>query len=94
MNKNETTTPAAQKPRDADNNPSLSDAQIDAAASAFGDTLAQQKKVRIKIPKDPINPADSFVPVCVNGYIYQINRGESVDVPQTVAELLEEGKYI
>lgn len=72
----------------------LSDAQIDAAANNFGEALAAQDKVRIKIPVDPLNPADSFVPVCVNGYIYQINRGATVDVPETVADLLEQANYL
>ena len=50
--------------------------------------------VRIKIPVDPQNPSDIVVPVMINGYIWRINRGETVDVPEEVAKILEEAKYI
>jgi hypothetical protein len=32
--------------------------------------------------------------VCINGYNYFLNRGESVEVPAPVAELLEMAAYI
>ncbi len=72
----------------------LSDAEIDEAAAGFGAALHNQEKVRIKIPIDPLNPTDSFVPVCINGYVYQINRGKTVEVPQSVADILEDAKYL
>lgn len=50
--------------------------------------------VRIKIPVDPLNPKDLIVSVMINGYIWQIKRGETVDVPEQVANILEEAKYI
>ena len=56
--------------------------------------LAAQPKVRVRIPKNELNEDDRVVPVSVNGYNYFINRGESVEVPQTVAELLEGAGYI
>ena len=54
----------------------------------------QEEKVKIVIPKDPINKNDSFVPVAINGYIYQIKRGETVEVPKEVARILKEAGYI
>ena len=72
----------------------MTDAQIDAISESVGDTLRKSDKVRIKIPIDQLNKSDKVVPVCVNGHIYRINRGETVEVPAVVAEVLEQGGYI
>ncbi|MDD6174919.1 MAG: hypothetical protein PUC59_04080 [Firmicutes bacterium] len=48
----------------------------------------------MRIPKNELNEDDRVVPVSINGYNYFINRGESVEVPKTVAELLEGAGYI
>lgn len=55
--------------------------------------LGKQKKVRIRIPVDKLNKKDTFVPVSVNGYIFQIQRGIAVEVPETVANILENAGY-
>jgi hypothetical protein len=60
----------------------------------FKAELDSQPKVRIKIPVDPRNPKDKVVPVGINGYFYYINRGETVEVPEVVADILEKAKYI
>ena len=67
---------------------------LDAQARSTGAVLAKEKKVRIKIPEDRKNPMNRVVPVCVNGYLYYINRGETVEVPETVAEILTQAQYI
>lgn len=36
----------------------------------------------------------NFETVCINGYIIQIKRGEQVEVPQVVYDILEEGNLI
>ena len=54
----------------------------------------KESTVKIKIPVDPMNPKDIVVPVMINGYIWRINRGETVEVPEAVANILEEAKYI
>jgi predicted Mrr-cat superfamily restriction endonuclease len=59
-----------------------------------GKALSEQKKVRVRIPADKLNKHDVVVPVCVNGYTYQIKRGEWVEVPQTVADILEQAGYL
>lgn len=46
------------------------------------------------MPKDKLNKEDVVVPVCINGYTYQIKRGEWVDVPEEVARILEEAGYM
>lgn len=56
--------------------------------------VLKKKTIRIKIPIDPLNPKDLVVPVMINGYIWQIKRGETVDVPEEVAKILENAKYI
>ncbi len=56
--------------------------------------LNAQKKVRVRIPLHPLNEDDRVVPVSVNGYNFFIRRGEWVEVPETVAELLANADYI
>ncbi len=66
----------------------------DAQARSTGAMLAREHKVRIKIPEDHRNPSNRVVPVCINGYLYYINRGQSVEVPETVAAILTQAQYI
>lgn len=57
--------------------------------------LPQEEAAKIKAAKEAGKPyAVPFETVCINGYIYQIQRGEKVDVPQTVADILEEAGLI
>ena len=46
-----------------------------------------KKKVRLPLLKD--KNALNYVPVCINGYIYQVKRGVEVEVPDYVAEVLK-----
>ena len=54
----------------------------------------KESTVKIKIPVDPMNPKDLIVPIMINGYKWKIKRGETVEVPEAVADILEEAKYI
>lgn len=66
---------------------------FDAEAKKWGKELAKEKKVKIKIKsrgKKDISP----VPVGINGYFFWINKNETVEVPETVADLLREADYI
>ena len=72
----------------------MSEAEIDKVAKETGVALKAEEKVKIKIPVDQLNKNDDSVPVVVNGYIYQIKRGERVEVPEVVANILEEAGYI
>lgn len=72
----------------------LSDNEIDKITKNTGELLSEMPKIRIKIPRDQLNKEDDFVPVSVNGFIYQIKRGEAVSVPETVADILTEAGYI
>ena len=59
-----------------------------------GAALAKERQVTLVVPKSELNPQEKMVPVTINGYTYQILRGEQVTVPQTVADILKEAKYI
>lgn len=72
----------------------ITEADIDRMAKEAGERIKSEKKVSVKIQKDPLNPKDGVVPVCINGYFYQIKRGEKVEVPETVADILENAGYI
>lgn len=61
---------------------------------AMKTAFAKEKKVRIKIPVDALNPKDLNVTVQVNGYTFLIMRGETVEVPESIANILSEAKYI
>ncbi|MNS90912.1 hypothetical protein D3C72_1249840 [compost metagenome] len=64
---------------------------LERKAAAAEKTVAQQlksmKKVSILIPDDPQNPSDKVVPIGFNGVIYTVPRGESVEVPEAIAEI-------
>ncbi len=44
----------------------------------------------IFIPKDPQNKDDTHYPIGVNGIIFNVRRGEMVQVPLAVAEVWED----
>ena len=49
--------------------------------------MANAKKVKIKIPLTRTDKNDVYV--CLNGVGYLIKRGEEVEVPKGVAEILQ-----
>lgn len=57
------------------------------------EAVEKQDKVKIKIPKLR-DRQDEYVPVGINGFIQYIPVCESVEVPEQVAELLENAGYI
>jgi maltose-binding protein MalE len=58
----------------------------------FVKKLQKETKIKVRIKEDPKDKND--VPVCINGYIWQIKRGEFVEVPETVAKILAQAGYI
>ena len=72
----------------------LTDADFDREAKKWGKIYAKEPKRKIKIylPKDSKDTAP--VPVIINGYSYFINKGETVEVPESVAKILEKANYI
>lgn len=59
-----------------------------------GAELKKEEKITITIPKSELNPHEMNVPVTVNGWTYNIKRGERVEVPMTVFNILKEAKYL
>ena len=74
--------------------PNFTDNQLDNMAKGMKAIFDEMEKVKIRIPIDKQNPKDLIVPVCINGYIFQIERGKMVEVPQTVYDVLEESGYL
>lgn len=73
----------------------ISDKELVAESKKTAKELkSTQKMVPIIIPKSELNPHDTIVPVCINGYLWQIKRGEEVMVPEEVKNILREAKYI
>lgn len=54
----------------------------------------KDKKVEVRIPKGKNDTGMNFVPVCINGKITKIKRGEKVMVSPLVAKILEESGYL
>ena len=52
------------------------------------DILAKEKKVRIRIPKDPLNPQIPSMFVYINELSYEIALGEEVEVPESIYKIL------
>ena len=77
---------------------SIENVKIDAkhteVAKKTAKAIKNKKMVEIKIPIDSQNPKDLIVPVIINGYRWEIKRGEKVVVPAQVAKILEEANYI
>lgn len=74
--------------------PAINDKELVESAKKVGETLSKMDKVNVRIPVDEKNPEDKFVPVTISGYTYQIERGQSVEVPKEVERILIEAKYI
>lgn len=87
--------------------PQMTESQMDKITDNTKKLLAEQPKVSIKLflPQDEMKKIEAaraegkkvetpFETVCVNGHIFQIQRGTKVEVPQTVADILEESGMI
>lgn len=54
------------------------------------DILDSEPKVKIRLHKDKNNKEDMFV--AINGRGYLIKRGETVEVPESIAKVIEESQ--
>lgn len=85
----------------------VSESDMDQVSFDTGAELAKQPKVKVKLylapeEKSRLNAAVEngiTVPwpcenVIVNGYTYTLKRGQECEVPQTVAEILEQAGMI
>jgi hypothetical protein len=55
---------------------------------------AREDRIRITLPKDPLNEEDEVAIVMINGKPTQIKRGEEVLVSRDVYLVLKQGKRI
>ncbi|MED1948992.1 hypothetical protein [Brevibacillus centrosporus] len=85
----------------------MTESQMDQVTKDTASVLKEQDKVKVRLylSPDEKNKLEAqekegkqvqwpFQTVCVNGHIYQIQRGKTVEVPQTVAEILEQAGEI
>lgn len=56
-------------------------------------TKAELKTKTVVIPIDEKDPAN-FVTVCINGNISKVKKGEEVDVPEEVYNILKRSGYL
>ena len=61
---------------------------VEKTSGSFIDKLKKQKKVTISIPLRDDDEEGAFEVVSINGYIYQIKKGEDVEVPVEVKKRL------
>lgn len=54
----------------------------------------KDERIRITLPRDPLNPDEKVERVIINGACTTIIRGEEVEVPREVYEVLKQGKRI
>ena len=53
----------------------------------------KEKMKTVIIPVDKKDP-DNYIPVCINGKIYQVMKGEEVEVPEEVYNILKRSGYL
>lgn len=86
---------AAKAMQDAADKPNPnSDAQMDAEVKRWGQQLAKYPKKHVRIPRLPNGPEGDCVPVGINGYVFKIKRGEDVEVPEPVYNILNDSGYL
>lgn len=71
----------------------MSDAEIQQVTESTAKTLADQPLRKVRLYQVPKGTADKPLPdetVCINGHIYQIQRGVEVEVPESVYQVLEQ----
>ncbi|WP_394137432.1 hypothetical protein [Cytobacillus oceanisediminis] len=85
----------------------LNEMEMETITLTTGEELAKQPKRKIRLPlaqkkrqeletlENAGKPVEwPFHPVQINGYIYQIQLGKTVEVPETVADVLEQAGLI
>lgn len=77
--------------------PEPSEAEYQQQYRDIVEALNAQPKEKVRLYQVPADSSDEPLPdvtVSVNGHIYQIQRGVRVEVPKTVAEILEHAGHI
>ena len=71
----------------------ITDARIDAIEDRTGSALRKEKKVTIVIGPDKWGTQTPWEG-CLNGHFFRIRRGEPVQVPASIAELIRENHQV
>ena len=74
------------------------DQNLEAQVSGMGKKHAEELRknhpqIKVVIPVDKLNRHDTEAIACTQGYIWQVQRGKPVYLPEPVVELFEEGGY-
>ena len=52
------------------------------------------RKIKVRIPVNPLNPTDTIVPIQINGYKWICKRGEEILLPKECVKLLTQAGYL
>lgn len=85
----------------------MSEKEMEKVTKTTAEELKNQEKVtiRLPLPQDQLNKLRAaeeagkevqwpYQVVAINGYVYQIQLGKTVEVPKSVAEVLEQAGHI
>lgn len=64
-----------------------------ADAVAMMENLAAQPKVRTRVPREAKDPVDAFVSPILNSVRINILKGVSVELPEQLAQIIEDSYY-
>lgn len=73
------------------------EAELAAVTTRTAIALADQPRRKVRLYQVPKGSTERKLPdetVCINGHIFQIQRGVEVEVPETVYEVLEQAGRI
>ncbi len=71
-----------------------SDISLEGVALETKIILSKQPKVRMMIPLDPGEKAGAYRTVVINGYRFDVRKNTMVDLPESVAKLLQQAYQI
>jgi hypothetical protein len=80
-----------------DKNREVTNAQLDRMTQDTASVLSSESKETVRLYQVPVGSTDAPLMdevVQVNGYVYQIPRGQDVEVPQSVAQVLKDAGRI
>lgn len=69
------------------------DGQLTALGRETAKKLAEAEKFKVKVPINPMAKDDTFVTASINGWNFQVKRGEPVMLPVEIIDLLANAGY-
>lgn len=77
------------QPKEAVRDASPGDLNLSKEALATKQKLAKERKVTFIIPLDPGETMGAYRPVTINGYRFEVKKNVMVELPESVAKLLQ-----